>query len=49
MLANMTQQNYWGPVLRGLVADPQAKHYYRMKNAVWLYLYLIVAVNQKTG
>jgi len=29
--------------------DQQAKHYRRMKNAVWLYLYLLVNANRVTG
>jgi hypothetical protein len=39
----------FGPLFQGLVADPQAKHYHRMKNAVWLYLYLIAFSNLKSG
>lgn len=36
-------------IRRGLVADPDAKHYFRMKNAIWLYLYLALSVNPRTG
>ncbi|MCK4351823.1 hypothetical protein KAW65_00255 [candidate division WOR-3 bacterium] len=39
-------QNY---IRRGLVADKDAKHYYRVKNAIWLYLYLVLSANSKTG
>lgn len=49
MSSPLRQTNHWGPVLRGLIIDPQAKHFLRMKQAIWLYLYLIVAANQKTG
>ena len=37
------------PVRRGLAADPEAKHYRCMKQAIWLYLYLLLAVNRATG
>lgn len=37
------------PLRRGLVADPAGKHYRRMRQAVWLYLYLLLAVNRATG
>jgi len=39
----------FGPVFQGLVADSEAKHYRRMKQAVWLYLYLIAFANLRTG
>lgn len=29
--------------------DPEAKHYRTMKNALWLYLYLLLGANRKTG
>jgi len=49
----MTHQNQkrvpFGPIFQGLVADPEAKHYRRMKQAVWLYLYLIAFSNLRTG
>lgn len=35
-------KNYWRPLWSGLVLDEQAKHYRRMKNSVWLFLYLIL-------
>lgn len=37
------------PVRRGLVADPEARHVHRMRQAVWLYLYLLLAANPETG
>jgi hypothetical protein len=37
------------PIRRGLVADPKATHYRRMRQAVWLYLYLLLAANPETG
>jgi DNA-binding transcriptional ArsR family regulator len=34
---------------RGLVADPEAKHVHRMRQAVRLYLNLLLAANPETG
>ena len=34
---------------RGLVVDPAATHVKRMRQAIWLYLYLLLAVNPSTG
>jgi DNA-binding transcriptional ArsR family regulator len=42
----MPNQNH---IRRGLVADPDGRHYFRMKNAIWLYLYLALSVNPHTG
>lgn len=44
-----SEKEWWAPVWKGLVVDSQAKHYRKMKNAVWLYLYLIVNANRATG
>jgi hypothetical protein len=43
------QKQWWAPVWKGLVMDADAKHYLKMKNAVWLYLYLLVNANRATG
>jgi hypothetical protein len=43
------QKQWWAPVWKGLVMDLDAKHYRQMKNAVWLYLYLLVNANRVTG
>jgi DNA-binding MarR family transcriptional regulator len=43
------QKNWWVHVWQGLVKDEQAKHQKAMRQAVWLYLYLLVAANWKTG
>jgi DNA-binding transcriptional ArsR family regulator len=42
-------KNWWAAVWRGLVADPEAKHYRSIRSALWLYIYLIVHANRKTG
>ena len=46
---NHEQKQWWAPVWKGLVMDAQAKHYRKMKNAVWLFLYLLVNANRATG
>src|SRR5262245_2260973 len=44
-----TQKQWWAPVWKGLVMDSEAKHYRTMKNAVCLYLSLLLNANRKTG
>ncbi len=43
----VTQQTV--PLRRGLVVDGKAKHLKSMRQAVWLYLYLLLAANPATG
>lgn len=43
------QKEWWAPVWTGLVMDCDARHYRRMRNAVWLYLYLLLNADRKTG
>src|SRR5947209_19354593 len=40
---------WWGPVWRGLFVDPEGKHYRAMGRALWLYGYLIVHADRRTG
>ena len=40
---------WWGYVWRGLVVSGSARHYKAMGRAVWLFLYLIIHANRKTG
>jgi len=49
MLSTVKKRIPFGPLFQGLVADPDAKHYHRMKNSVWLYLYLIALSNLRSG
>jgi len=44
-----TEKNWWAPVWRGLVVEPEGKHFRRMKEAVWLFLYLILHADRPTG
>lgn len=43
------ERPWWGQVHRGLVVDSKAKHYRRMRGAVWLFLYLIIHANRADG
>lgn len=42
-------KNWWIHVWQGLVMDKRAKHQKAMRQAVWLYLYLLIAANWKSG
>lgn len=42
-------KTWWAPVHRGLVVHKNAKHYLRMGNAIWLFLYLLLHADRKTG
>src|SRR5690242_9393130 len=52
MQSNSTKtkaKSWWAPLWRGLVADHTGKHYRGMKSAVWLFLYLVMHADRKTG
>gem|GEM_PF-2243160 len=49
MIVTTKKRIPFGPLFQGLIADPQAKHYNRMKGSVWLYLYLIAFSNLRSG
>ena len=40
---------WWGFVWRGMVVSRSGKHYEAMGRAVWLFLYLIIHANRRTG
>ncbi len=42
-------KNWWRPLWSGLAIDPDGKHSKQMKTSVWLFLYLILVADQKTG
>jgi hypothetical protein len=44
-----TFTNWWVHLWSGLVRDRTGKHYRSLKSALWLYLYLLVAANWRTG
>jgi len=43
------EKTWWARLWRGLVVDPQGKHYHRLKGAVWLLLYLILHADRNSG
>lgn len=49
MSNNSQYQSPFGFFFQEVIAHPQARHYIRMKNAIWLYLYLISFANPKNG
>lgn len=48
-ISHKSNNNWWSPLRRGLVFEPNARHYSQMKQAVWLYLYLLVNADAKQG
>ena len=44
-----SSKKWWIHVWQGLVTDKRAKHQKAMRQAVWLYLYLLIAANWRTG
>lgn len=44
-----TRKDWWAPVWRGLVLDKEGKHYQKMRSALWLFLYLLLNANRKSG
>ncbi len=40
---------WWAHIWSGLVRDPTAKHYDRIRRSIWLYLYLLIVANRRTG
>ena len=45
----LNQKSWWGPIWRGLVVDPGAKHYLRMRSALWMFVYLVLHADRETG
>jgi hypothetical protein len=44
-----TNKTWWAPVWRGLVVEPEGKHCRQMKNAVWLFLHLVLHADRRNG
>lgn len=49
LIARPKQRDWWGFVWRGLVVSRGAQHYNAMGRAVWLFLYLVIHANRRTG
>jgi len=45
----VNQKNLWAPVWTGLVMDREARHYRKMGKAIWLFHYLLVCADKRTG
>ena len=43
------QKDWWAPVWKGLVADESGKHLHRMRQSVWLFLYLVAYADRRSG
>lgn len=43
------KSDWWSPLRRGLIIEPTAKHHWQMKQSVWLYLYLLLNADARTG
>lgn len=49
LASNRKGRMWWTHVWSGLVRDPTGKHYKKLKSSVWLYLYLLLGANWRTG
>jgi len=45
----MSKDSWWAPIWRGLVVEGTAKHYRAMRSSIWLYFYLIVHADRRSG
>lgn|SRR5574337_82334 len=43
------QKHWWAPVWTGLVMDERGIHHKKIKSAIWLYLYLLLNADRRTG
>ncbi len=44
-----SRKDWWAPIWRGLVVDPEGKHVRRLKSAIALFLYLVLHAKRGTG
>lgn len=42
-------KQWWAAIWKGLIMDERATHYRSMKSALWLFLYLVLNADRKTG
>ena len=42
-------RTWWGPIWRGLAVEPAGKHYRAMRTSLWLYIYLVIHADRRTG
>jgi hypothetical protein len=43
------EATWWAPLWRGLIVPRGAKHYEAMKSAIWLFSYLLLHADRRTG
>ena len=42
-------KTWWSPLWRGLIADPKATHYKRLRSSLYLLLFCILHADRRTG
>jgi Helix-turn-helix domain len=42
-------KSWWAALWRGLIVDQSAKHYKAIGSAIWLYMYLLLHADRRTG
>ena len=42
-------EDWWAPIWRGLAVSPSAKHYKAMHTALWLFIYLLLHADRRSG
>lgn len=42
-------KTWWSPLWRGLIADPNATHYKRLRSSIYLLLFCILHADRRTG
>ena len=47
--STLGKDSWWAPIWRGLVVEGTAKHYRAMRSSIWLYFYLIVHADRRSG
>lgn len=47
--SSLPKKNWWTPVWSGLIIDADGKHHKAIRQAIWLYLFLLTAANRRTG
>lgn len=47
--SSLQKKNWWTPVWSGLLMEESGKHQKTIRQAIWLYLFLLTAANRRTG
>lgn len=43
------KKSWWAPIWNGLIMDQKARHYSEIRSALWLFLYLVLNADRRTG